>query len=80
MLLVRPKKLTAAQEGVWLEQIDRLDRHIQAWTGNAAQIIDLTPATLDSMVGKADPLVDSWRTDEIPLFGERILDLLRRTL
>ena len=80
VLLVRPKKLTAAQEGVWLEQIDRLDRHIQAWTGNAAQIIDLTPATLDSMVGKADPLVDSWRTDEIPLFGERILDLLRRTL
>lgn len=79
VLLVRPKKLTAIEEGVWLEQIDRLDRHIQAWTGNTAQIIDVTPATLGSMVRKADPLVDSWRTDEIPLFGERILDLLRRT-
>ncbi|MDN5790241.1 MAG: nucleotidyltransferase domain-containing protein [Micrococcales bacterium] len=78
VLLVRPKKLTPDEEGVWLEQTDRLDRHIQAWTGNTAQIIDVTQATLGRMAREADPLVDSWRAEEIPLFGERILDLLRR--
>lgn len=79
VLLVRPKSLGDVEEGTWLEQIDRLDRHIRAWTGNAAQIIDLTPSTLRHMAREADPLVDSWRADEIPLYGERILDLLRRT-
>lgn len=79
VLLVRPKSLGHVEEGTWLEQIDRLDRHIRAWTGNAAQIIDLTPSTLRHMAREADPLVDSWRADEIPLYGERILDLLRRT-
>lgn len=79
VLLVRPKSLGDVEEGTWLEQIDRLDRHIRAWTGNAAQIIDLTPATLGHMAREADPLVDSWRADGIPLYGERILDLLRRT-
>lgn len=79
VLFVRPMKLTADEEGVWLEQIDRLDTHIQAWTGNTAQIIDVTQATLGRMAREADPLVDSWRADEISLFGERILDLLRRT-
>ncbi len=78
VLLVRPKRMGRGPEGVWLEQIDRLDRHIYAWTGNAAQIIDVTPATLSRMAHEDDPLVDSWRADEIPLFGERILDLLRR--
>lgn len=78
MLLVRPKTLAEADEGTWLAQLDHLDRHIQAWTGNAAQIIDLTPATLSQMSTDADPLVDSWRADDIPVHGERILDLLRR--
>jgi predicted nucleotidyltransferase len=76
VLIVRPAALV--DEGTWLEQVDRLDHHIPAWTGNAAQIIDLTPATLARMARDGDPLVDSWRADDIRLHGERILDLLRR--
>lgn len=67
-----------ATEGAWLAQIDRIDRHIQAWTGNDAQIIDIAPATLSRLAREGDPLVDSWKTDEVHLFGERIMDLLRR--
>ncbi|WP_404380532.1 nucleotidyltransferase domain-containing protein [Knoellia locipacati] len=78
VLLVRPEPLAQIDEGAWLDQLDRLDRHIRAWTGNAAQIIDLTPATLGQMARDADPLVDSWRADDIPVHGERLLDLLRR--
>ncbi len=78
VLLVRPRKMAPGEEVAWLEQIDRLDRRIQAWTGNAAQIIDVTPKTLGRMSRENDPLVNSWRVDDIPVFGERILDLIRR--
>lgn len=78
VLLVRPEALVDGDDVAWLEQVGRLDQHISAWTGNAAQIIDLTPATLSQMARDADPLVDSWRADDIVLQGESILDLLRR--
>lgn len=80
VLLVRPGALGDVTEADWLEQLDRLQHQIAAWTGNAAQIIDLTPATLGQMARDTDPLVDSWRADDIPLHGERILDLVRRLL
>lgn len=78
VLLVRPEALDDGDDVAWLEQVGRLDQHMTAWTGNAAQIIDLTPGTLSQMARDADPLVDSWRADDIVLQGERILDLLRR--
>jgi predicted nucleotidyltransferase len=78
VLLVRPQVLTDADEASWLEQVDRLDRQIQQWTGNAAQIIDVTPDVLVQMAANADPLVDSLQADDISVHGEPILDLLRR--
>ena len=78
VLLVRPATLTDSEEGTWLEQLSRLDHRIRAWTGNAAQIIDLTPATLGKMARESDSLVDSWRADDILMHGERVLELLRR--
>jgi len=78
VLLIRPEALPEKDEGAWLDQIDGLDRRIRAWTGNAAQVIDLTPATLRQMVRDSDPLVGSWRAEELPVQGERLLDLLRR--
>lgn len=77
VLVVRPAVLTEADEGIWLEQIDHLDQSIRSWTGNPAQIIDVTPTVLRQMSAYADPLVDSWRADTITLHGERIVDLLR---
>ena len=77
VLLVRPAVLTDVEEANWLEQLDRLDHQIRRWTGNTAQIIDITRTTLAQMARKADPLVDSWRTDDIPVHGERIHDLIR---
>lgn len=77
VLLVRPAALTDVEEANWLEQLDRLDHHIRVWTGNTAQLIDLTSTTLGQMARETDPLVDSWRADDIPVHGERILNLLR---
>lgn len=78
VLLVRPEASAELDEDEWLEQLDRLDHRIRAWTGNTAQIIDLDPATLGQMARDADPLVDSWRGEDIHVHGESLLDLLRR--
>lgn len=78
VLLVRPSHMADEDESTWLEQLERLDGRIRAWTGNEAQIIDLTPGTLTSMARDDDPLVASWRRDEIPLRGGPLGDLLRR--
>lgn len=76
VLLVRPD--AQFEENAWAEQLDRLDRLIRAWTGNTAQIIDLDLSTLGRMARDSDPLVDSWRADDVQVHGERLLDLLRR--
>lgn len=78
VLLVRPDSLVDSEEDAWLEQLDRLDRCIRAWTGNAAQIVDLAPANLGMMARDADPLVDSWRAEDIQIHGEPLAELLRR--
>ena len=59
-------------------QLDELGRDILAWTGNQAQIVDVTPAVLAAMVAAGDPLVESWRVDDVHLAGTRLLDLLRQ--
>ena len=71
VLLVRPETLTEREEDLWLDQVDGLDRAIKAWTGN------LTAATLGRMAREGDPLVDSWRAEDIPLHGARLIALLR---
>lgn len=78
VLLVRPEVLAEHAEDAWLDQLGHLERRIRDWTGNAAQIIDLAPGTLGQMAHDGDPLVDSWRAEDIPVHGERFLDLLRR--
>lgn len=78
LLLVRPETLTEAQVDGWLEQIDHLDRSIRVWTGNDAQVIDLAADHLGQMAREGDPLVDSWRAEDLLLHGEGLLDVLRR--
>lgn len=78
VILVRPQELTDDQEGTWQNQLDTLGERIRAWTGNDAQVIDLTTTTLGRMARDDDSLVLSWRADIIDLHGERFLDLLRK--
>ncbi len=77
VLVVRPEPMDPAAEDRWLDQLAHLDGQIRSWTGNSAQLLDLTAATLGEMARREDPLVDSWRADEVHLSGARLLDLLR---
>lgn len=79
VLLVRPRQLADDDDETWLAQVDTLDRSIVAWTGNDAHVVDLTPGTLRRMVLDGDPLVDSWRADDVHLVGERISELMGRS-
>ena len=60
--------------------LDGLARDVRRWTGNRAQIVDLTVPVLAEMASAGDPLVNSWRADHVHLTGIRLPDLLRRLL
>lgn len=78
VLVVRPEEVDADAERTWLDQVDQLDRRITAWTGNVAQILDVSPQTVGRLSRDEDPLVVGWRADSRTLFGEPVMDVLRR--
>jgi predicted nucleotidyltransferase len=75
VLLVSPATLDDREAATWLEQVSRLDRLLNAWTGNTPQVIDLTVDTLEYLARASDPLVDSWLDDGIHLHGQRLTEL-----
>jgi predicted nucleotidyltransferase len=58
-------------------QIDQLASDIMKWTGNRGHIVNPAPDTLTAMIAGDDPLLASWRAEQIHVMGERLLDLLR---
>ena len=78
VLVVRPSALQDAAEETWLGQVGRLVERITIWTGNAGHVLDVTPDTLGRMARENDPLVQSWRAEQVPLFGAPLLELLRK--
>jgi predicted nucleotidyltransferase len=76
MLMVRPTT-TTLDEARWTTQLEGLERHVHMWTGNDAQVLDITLDDLRRLEAAQDPLFDSLRSETIPLHGPRLLDLLR---
>ncbi len=66
ILLVRPD---LADDDLWVDQTMALAADVQAWSGNACEILDYTEAELAGLVGVADPLISSLRDDAIELTG-----------
>lgn len=54
-----------------LEDVDRLGERIQAWTGNTAQIITLTPADVRRLRRGKEPIVKVWEQDLVIVSGDR---------
>lgn len=77
VLVVRSDDFSEADEETWAAQISELSRDILAWTGNPAQIVEVSRAALIDMDDASDPLIDSWRADGIPLLGGRFAQFLR---
>lgn len=68
LLLIRPDDLDADDE-VWATQRHELARRVERWTGNAAQILELSTAELAKAVRRKEPLIAQVRADGIVLAG-----------
>ena len=53
------------------DDIDRLRERIGAWTGNAAQIIGLTPADIRRLRRRKEPIVAAWERELVVVTGDR---------
>jgi predicted nucleotidyltransferase len=53
------------------DEVDGLRRRIEAWTGNTAQIIRLTPADVRRLRRAKEPIVAAWETELVVIWGDR---------
>jgi predicted nucleotidyltransferase len=57
------------------EFVTELRDRVQLWSGNDAQIYDVTESTLSTLREKEDPMVASWETEGILLYGKSAREL-----
>lgn len=57
------------------EFVTGLRDSVQLWTGNDAQVYDLTESALNTQRGDGDPIVESWTADGIIVFGNSLLGM-----
>lgn len=67
-LLVAPIPATPAEAKRWPNQIDRLRSHVQVWTGNVLQVIDLSVAEWINQQ-QSGQLAEEIRRDAIEMRG-----------
>lgn len=75
LLIVRPPAIPD-EELRWRAQVEDLRQKIQAWSGNATTIFEVSVATLARLRDEQRPIVDELRSDAIGLFGAEIATLL----
>lgn len=53
------------------DEVDQLRRHVEAWTGNTAQIVTLTPADIRRLRRSKEPILAVWDRELMLISGER---------
>ena len=77
LLLVRADGLGDEHARQWDTQADALVTAVEAWTGNRAQLYDISVGEFRAHVDAGEPIVQSWRRDAITLVGRDVNALLR---
>src|SRR5664280_2781208 len=67
-LLVAPTPATPAEAKRWPNQVDTLRSHVQAWTGNVLQVVDLSVAEWINQQ-QSGQLAEEVRRDAIEMLG-----------
>jgi predicted nucleotidyltransferase len=62
-------------ETMWLSQVDRLRDYVMSWTGNRAQIVELTPNELVQQRRRGAPLFDDIERDAVSLVQNPFVSL-----
>jgi hypothetical protein len=66
MLVIRPAGVDD-DDPSWSGQVDALAQDVRRWSGNAASIIQLTPAEMAGVVERGEPIAENLRNDKIEL-------------
>jgi predicted nucleotidyltransferase len=75
LLLIRPNEV-AEDDAAWTAQRYDLARHLEHWTGNSAQIVELASAELEAANKRGDRLIAAVRQDGVVLVGPKLRSLL----
>lgn len=67
LLVVYPDEIPASLRE---DFVDELGRRVELWTGNPAQVIQITVGGLVESAGRGDALVDLWLNDSEVLIGD----------
>lgn len=77
LFIIRPMKILDG-DPQWETQIAALSTLIRRWSGNAASVIQATPAQVSEMLSRDEPIVESLRRDAVSLLGPNILAAMPR--
>src|SRR5699024_3972816 len=64
----------------WRAQVDELRSRIKTWTGNEAQIYELTEPELRNHVTAGEAIVTEWRRDAVTIIGSPLTHLLQEVV
>lgn len=73
LLVVRPDDLDG-EDAIWVDQLDDLRRRVRAWTGNDAQIVELSAGELRR--ARREPTLVAATAEEIPLTPRSLAELI----
>ncbi len=68
VLFVLPEE---ADDG-WYEQVSDLSHSVYSWTGNRMEYVVLSLEGLAGVVQREEPIVDSWLSDSVTVYGQAI--------
>ena len=75
LFVVRPAVVEADDPG-WREQIERLPGEIHDWTGNHANIVEVSEHALGDLRRRRPPVTDSLKADAVTLLGPEVTAFL----
>lgn len=66
---------TDQEDPEWVEQVSDLADHVYRWTGNHAQIYELSPTQFQEHLVAREPIVQEWIRDSVTLYGPEFRQL-----
>lgn len=78
LFVIRPSSVSE-EDPTWQTQLAALRDHIEMWTGNHVQVVELSEEEVMELAGQERPIVVGLRSDAIPLYGVELAALIGST-
>jgi predicted nucleotidyltransferase len=77
LFVVRPPEI-GDDDPAWASDVDDLQAKVRRWSGNPCSLIQVSPAQVQTMIERDEPIVASLREDAVSLLGGSVLDASSR--